>query len=587
MHSTGNAQRAASALAALVLAGLPGWTAGCSPAASSPPQCTPGQRICSGPRVMICQLDGFYVVGQVCDSAAACVAGHCSYAGFGDGGATTDGDKDAAQDVALDAAEVGAANADAAGADADAANSVGIDSAGIDSADAADGPDSSDAGDVSDIGETISGGDAADGSDAASLPDASDSVATSDIGDIGASTDQADAADAPELLDASDGGASDAADGAADTDVLGPDPSEPGLLVYQRLGNLAALDDLRRVAWHPSGKFALLLGAKGQVLRYQAGAKAVTALAVVGKEVVDLAADPAGGFFAVLGKDAAGATRLWRGAVAGDGAVVFVADAVLPYGEPVAVAAEPGGLRMVVATRVASPVIAYLTLWQDGQGLGKFKAFNTNGGIVDAMWAGTGLPGLSGSQAIVTSQGLNGAGSNTWVLDSNTVLGNGWLGGFGNGGGAAWRPQGSYGIVTGTSSNVVYVFDGTWTSTYLPGVNNGASPQAVGWKGDGTRALVVGRATGAPLAATVIEHRPGWSQGYSKSDWLNQSIPGFDKAPWAASFNTHLLDVAWRPNTLCDEGLIVGSDTGATGQPNYGLAIRFYDSDDPACAPLP
>jgi hypothetical protein len=89
------------------------------------------------------------------------------------------------------------------------------------------------------------------------------------------------------------------------------------------------------------------------------------------------------------------------------------------------------------------------------------------------------------------------------------------------------------------------------------------------------------------MAATVIEHRPGWSQAYSKSDWLNQSIPGFDKAPWAASFNTFLLDIAWRPATLCDEGLIVGSDTGSAGQTTYGLAIRFYDSDDPACAPLP
>jgi DNA-binding beta-propeller fold protein YncE len=353
------------------------------------------------------------------------------------------------------------------------------------------------------------------------------------------------------------------------------------------LGNLAALDDIRRVAWHPSGKFALLLATKGQVLRYDAGAKALAALTTLGKDAVDVAADPAGGFFLVIGKDSAGAARLWRGAVGADGAVAFAADVALPYGDPVAVAAEPGGARFVLATRAANPTIAYLTLWQDGQGLGKLKAFNTSGGIVDAMWAGTGLPGLSGSQAIVTSQGLNGAGSQTWVLDSNAVLANGWSPGFGNGGGAAWRPQGSYGMVTGTSSNVVYVFDGTWSSTYLPGVNNGASPQALGWKGDGTRALVVGRATGSPMAATVIEHRPGWSQAYSKSDWLNQSIPGFDKAPWAASFNTFLLDIAWRPATLCDEGLIVGSDTGSAGQTTYGLAIRFYDSDDPACAPLP
>ena len=44
------------------------------------------------------------------------------------------------------------------------------------------------------------------------------------------------------------------------------------------------------------------------------------------------------------------------------------------------------------------------------------------------------------------------------------------------------------------------------------------------------------------------------------------------------------VDVAWRPGT-CDEGLIVGMDNGSSQSPTFGLAIRFYDSAQAACAP--
>ena len=320
------------------------------------------------------------------------------------------------------------------------------------------------------------------------------------------------------------------------------------------------------------------------MLVYAAGAKKLDKLTVLGKDVVDLDVDPKGAFFLVLGKDATG-TRVWRGDVAADSSVTFVADALLPTGDPAAVAAEPGGTRFCLGTRTANA--QYLYLWEDGKGVTTTKAFFASAGLWDLMWAGTDLPGLSGSQAIVTSHGVNGADSRTFVVDSGDVLGNGWSPGFGNGGGAGWRPKGSFGLITGWSSNVIYVFDGTWQSTYLPGVNNGASPQAVGWKHDGTRALVVGRATGSPMAATVFEHQPGFSSSYDPSAWINQSIPGFDKSPWTGSFSTYLLDVAWRPGVACDEGLIVGSDTGTSFSPNYGMLIRFRDLGDPACAALP
>lgn len=565
---------------ALALAGL-----GCTAAPNSSSPCVPNKRICVGINVMYCAAQGQLTVVELCSPDGPCVDGECRLGGFGDASLAKDGS--APQDIAAakDGADAGAAHDAVDGTDAsevvakpditakpDAASDIIADVLTDSDADAS--PDA-----LADVPETTD------------LPTELDSADDVDVAaQVDAGTDaQADVAAGPDA-DATADSSAIAPDAVPDTtapDSTPPDPFNPGILLYERLGNLAALDDLRRVAWHPTGQFALILATKGQVLRYNAGAKSVQLLTTLGKDAVDLAADPAGQFFLVLGKDAGNATRLWRGKVAADGSVAFAADVSLPQGDPVAVAAEPGGPRFVIATRSTQPVIAYLTLWQDGKGLGTLKAFNTSGGIVDAMWAGTGLPGLAGSQAIVTSQGLNGAGSNTWVLESNAVLGNGWSPGFGNGGGAAWRPAGIYGVITGTSSNVVYVFDGTWTSTYLPGVNNGAAPQTIGWKGDGTRALVVGRATGSPMAATVIEHRPGLAQDYASSDWVNQSIAGFDKPPWSANFNTFLHDVAWRPKGACDEGLIVGSDTGSSQSPNYGLVIRFYDSDDPSCQATP
>ncbi|MBI5609734.1 MAG: hypothetical protein HY902_12750 [Deltaproteobacteria bacterium] len=543
-----------------------GWVlvalaAACSSPAAPAAKCLPGLQLCQGNHVLLCLETGDFAVKQACGADQTCQSGECQGQLFGgDGGSLDATAKDGATSDTKPAADVADAatakdtkaetsQVDAKDADTDTAPDRKVDGA-------ADAADSANA-------------DAADG-------EVADAVA---VDDATADAEPADAA-GPDAL-------ADTPDTAADGPDTALDPFAPGILMYERLGNLAAKDDLRRVAWHPSGKFALLLGTQGQVLRWDAGQPSIAAVTKLGKDVVDLAADPAGAFYLVLGKNTAGTAQLWRGAVDAAGQVVFTAQTGTLTGEPVAVAAEPGGVRIVVATRQANPGITYLSLWQDGSGLGKTKAFSSGAGITDLMWTGKGLPGLAGSQAVITAHGVNGADSRTWVLDSDDVLGNGWSPGFGNAGGAGWRPAGEFGVVTGWSSNVVYVFDGAWQSTYLPGVNNGASPQAVGWKGDGTRALVVGRATGSPLAATVIELQAGLATSYSAQDWVNQSIGGFDKAPWVGNFNTFLLDVAWRPGGLCDEGIIVGSDTGASGSPTYGLAIRFYDSADPACAPGP
>ena len=509
--------------AALVLA-----LGACGVAASPPgaaPTCVPGTKLCDGAQLLQCTAEGQYVLAQKCKTGAICQGGACLQPAFADAGA------------------------EAGSADTDASETALAKDA------AAELPDGSAGGDA--VVDAVSAADAKDAAEAVdSAPDGQKDTKASDVALI---------------------------------DIQKPDgdqPFNPGPLKYERLGNDAALDDLHRVLWHPGGTFALILGTKGAVLRYDAGQKQLVAATTLGSDVVDLAVDPKGKFFLIVGVDSGGGARLWRADVAATGTVIFGQIDSVEGGEPTAVAADPLGGGFAVATRKGNPEIDTLSLWQDGKGVTQKIPFATGSGIRDLMWAGTNLGGLAGSNAVVLSQGINGGGSMTWVVATNKVVANGWSPGFGNGGGAAWRPGGSYGIVTGWTSNVVYVFAGTWQSTYLPGVNSGASPQAVAWNELGTRALVVGRATGAQLAATVSEHRPGKVVDYPASVWLDQSISGFDANPWNGNLNTQLRDVSWRPNATCDEGLIVGSDSGETAAPGYGLLIHFWDANDPACAPV-
>ena len=207
------------------------------------------------------------------------------------------------------------------------------------------------------------------------------------------------------------------------------------------------------------------------------------------------------------------------------------------------------------------------------------KGYN-GAGVRDVMWASPDL--YAGSDSLVTSDGINGAGSSTWVIDSDMVVSNGWSPGFGNPGGAGWRPGGAYGVLCGNTSNVVYVYDGGWTKEYTPVANNGGITNAIAWRSDGGRALLVGRPTGSSLSGTVIDYRPSDATYFEPGAMGNAGIPGFDKPPWSANSNTHLLDVDFRPGA-CDAGLIVGADTGSAFSPTFGTVIYFQDSADSVC----
>lgn len=353
-----------------------------------------------------------------------------------------------------------------------------------------------------------------------------------------------------------------------------------GTFVYQKIPNIIVNDDVTRVAWHPSGRFALLLGTTSALYKYDATSRSLSTVQNLGTQrLVDLDAEPGGTYFLV-----ASTAGLWRIDVgAADALTATDAGLAVPGGTTLAaVAVDPASERFGVIGRASVANTNYLYTWQPDGGLSSPRGYNSSAGALNLMW---GAPSLyAGSPNIVTSDGVNGASSSTWVLQTNQVVGNAWPASHGNPGGAAWQPNGSYGVLTGWSSNKLYVFDGAWTNATLPGVGTAASPQAIAFRADGNRAVIVGRVIGPSTSATVIDYRPS-GRAWEPAALFNQSIGAFDQAPWFGNTSSmHLLDAAWRPGS-CDEGLIVGSDNGTSLNPTFGTVARFYDSSDTDCVP--
>ena len=359
-------------------------------------------------------------------------------------------------------------------------------------------------------------------------------------------------------------------------DSAGCAGAAPGPLQYEPVPNILLVGDIHAVKWALDGQSALLVMPDGKMARYEAADGALVALDPLPGSTTSVTRAPGAETFRVSGVGKDGTGRIWQ--VSADGETVTEA-ATIPYGTPRAIVPSPDGTRYAVASSAAN-LINYLFLVEDGAGVVATKGYN-GPGVRHVMWA---LPALyAGSDALITSDGDNGADSHTWILQTDMVLANGFKASFGNPGGAGWRPGGSYGILTGTSSNKLYVFDGAWTSATLPGVGTAAQPTAVIWKQDGTRALILGGAIGPGLSATVIDHRPATTGGFDPTTLVKASIPSWDAAPWFGTSYSRLIAADWRPETTCAEGLIVGADPGPGWNPQLGVVVRFFDSTDPAC----
>jgi cysteine-rich repeat protein len=372
-------------------------------------------------------------------------------------------------------------------------------------------------------------------------------------------------------------------DAGTPVDAGAPDAGPPGMgaLVFQPIANVTFTDDLKRVVWHPSGRFALLVGATNRVIRYDAAARTLTLVQQLGTSLTDLDVASDGSFFLVVGQSSPTASRLWRIDVGLNDALAMANDLGAIPGTVADVEVEPGSTRFAIVARQATFGVNSLFTWTPMGGLSTPRGYNASGHAFSLMWGARSL--YANSPNVLTADGVNGADSRTWVETSGMVVANGWPGGFGNPGQGAWQPGGGWGAFVGWSSNKLYVFDGSWHLVTLPGPT-GISPQALAFRADGQRALVVGRAVGTPLRATVIEYRPTGPGAYGDLSWVDASIAGFGAPPFSGNSNQHLLDVAWRPGA-CDEGLIVGADNGSSLSPTFGLAVRFYDSSQPVCSP--
>jgi hypothetical protein len=352
------------------------------------------------------------------------------------------------------------------------------------------------------------------------------------------------------------------------------------MLVYDKVKNLSVKGDMRAVRWHTSGEFALLLGPKGEVVRYDPATYDITILTTLDGAVA-LDVDPDGGFFLIGGQGKDAVSRIWRATVAEDLTVTFAPETTLSSGKPVTILATGWDGVFVVGAQ-GSNYINYLYAWRDDGKAPIIKGYN-GAGIVDVMF---GFPAkFFGEPTVFTADGWNGAGSSSWILSTGEVVPNGWSAGFGNAGAAGWRPGGNYGIVCGTSSNKLYVYDGgAWKMVTLPNTATGAHGLGITWKPDGSRALIVGNVNGNPQRAIVMDHRPAGKTAFDVATIVDISIPNWTTDPWYGSSYAHLLDADWRPGT-CDEGLIVGADAGSSFSPEYATIVRFRDQDDPDCEP--
>ncbi len=386
----------------------------------------------------------------------------------------------------------------------------------------------------------------------------------------------------------------DAAPDAAPEDAavpLGPVPR--GVYQYTRLP-VGGLTELQRVAFHPSGDYAVALAYSGGgwVVDWQTGEATPFALPA-GDPVywTDLAFLPGGdravltgyrfgepdvGFVAELSDGA------WR---AGEGPVVTESlDTRVPGERLTAVDLSPDGVPVVLASRrVGGGYNAVLRRYalDTGGWLPGIAATVTSAGCGDLAHVRDEFGGVG----VVVTCGENGAdlhlyrtlgGVAEWVARPG-------VGNIGNLGGIAAHPSLDYALIISTSGRRVHRFEGgrLLPSNTAPNYSRQGIAQ-VAFQDDGRRALVVGRAGVQPVRGTVIEYRHDLYRCPNVAndcELTEVSIPGFDGPPYNAESTHRINDAAFRPG--CDGGLLVGGYSAF--RVNVGYLIRFQIDNGRAC----
>ena len=328
------------------------------------------------------------------------------------------------------------------------------------------------------------------------------------------------------------------------------------------------------VAWHPAGKYALVLNATDAVYRFEAKTKKLTKVGAAGSKVYwrSVSFTPAGDKAVLLGRNTSaneGRIYLWDAAKA---TLSEMSGQRFAGGTYEALAYAPSGkTARVLGSKKSSGAgyLAYLWTFDAAAGLSNVKVTFTSAGCQSLAWATDSYnqPAVAVACGVngVTLMHLNAGGQ--WVKHTKNA---------GNTSVVASRPQGDYALALCWScSGKLYRFEqGAWNTDYNNPKFSGA--QQVVFAGDGKRALLLGGYSGSLGAGQVYEYRHKLFSQYQITD---VSIANFGKPPYNASSSVRLNHAAWQPG--CHGGLIVGGANSYSSK--KGLVIQFAVSNGVKC----
>lgn len=352
---------------------------------------------------------------------------------------------------------------------------------------------------------------------------------------------------------------------------------------YNAVPNIWVKGDFVDVAWHPSGDYAVIIGYSGDVVRYDPGVPPIDSITAIGTTTgmapkrVDFA--PSGHAY-IVGYDAEGNGRIFK--VPDGGQSVFELEGAGQKARFLSIKFTPDGSFALIAGQSSNYTINYVcTFDPETETTSDYKGYSASAGVNDFMW----VPGYDAFEGILGAllvHGYNGKDAHIW-LDINKEINpaNSGTASFGNMGRCAYRPGSHYGLVAGTSSNVLYIYEGnvnlpSWDKAYLSDFGSGVLD--VAFRPDGGRAVLLGRPWGNPLTLHIQEHRPK-GDAFDENDFIIQDLPDWDSSPWFATSSTFLVAAAFRPGAKCDEGLMVGDHPGTMSAPTYGTVVHFKDTD--------
>jgi len=364
----------------------------------------------------------------------------------------------------------------------------------------------------------------------------------------------------------------------------------PGTYTYERLPSPGIVQPIG-VAFHPDGSYALVITRNNLLHAVNWSDGTVTSYDLTPASGTlhfdDLAFAPDGSVALLVGRHSdtvdEGVVYKFDDAAHRDGlpTASVVSECVAARRANVFVGVEypwRPGLPMVLG-RSLNNSTAYLREFDaDARDFTTFLAATaTSGGCDDLAF----VDNEFGSQGVLVVCGASGAGTHYYTEvggiggwrhnPGNTNLGNTSV--------VAAHPGGDYALVVSWSSRQVYRFEGGLLNAYADAPRFPTlGITTLGFRADGSRALITGRAGGVPLSGTVVEYRHDL---YTLADMTPVSIPGFDDPPYLATSSTYISAVAFRPG--CDGGLMVAFDSS---DPAYGLLVEFTNTEGDPCTDI-